>query len=236
MNSFQRPGFRQADIAATTANFMSRVYFWMMAGLALSGLVAYALASEPQQVINLVNNKLLFFGIIILQFGAVIVLSTLMNRMSLMLTTSLYLAYAILSGVTASIIFLVYSASSISQAFFLTAFSFLGLSMFGYLTKRDLGPVGTFCMMGLFGLIGIMFISFFVTSMQTGTFSMVVNVCAIIIFAGLTAYDTQKIKNSINGLVSAEDAKKAAISGALMLYLDFINLFFSILRLTGDRR
>jgi uncharacterized protein len=236
MNSFQRPNSRQMDVATTTATFMSRVYFWMMAGLVLSGLVAYALATDPQRVINLVNNKLLFFGIIILQFGAVIVLSTLINSMSIMLTTSLYLGYAILSGVTASIIFLVYSAASISQAFFLTAFSFLGLSMFGYMTKRDLGPIGTFCMMGLFGLIGIMFISFFVSSMQTGTFSMVVNVCAIIIFAGLTAYDTQKIKNYNGGLVTSEQAKKAAISGALMLYLDFINLFLSILRLTGDRR
>jgi FtsH-binding integral membrane protein len=91
-------------------------------------------------------------------------------------------------------------------------------------------------MMGLFGLIGIMFISFFVPSMQTGTFSMVINVCAIIIFGGLTAYDTQKIKNSVYGLGTSEQTKKAAINGALMLYLDFINLFLSILRLTGDRR
>lgn len=237
MNSYRNNNnFRQIDASATASAFMSRVYFWMMAGLALSGTVAYWLASDPQRVINLVNNKFLFFGIIALQFAAVIVLSLAINRMGVMLTTSMYLGYAVLTGITFSIIFLAYSAASISQAFFVTSFGFLGLSLFGYFTKRDLGPIGTFCIIGLFGVIGLMLVGMLFPSTMTNGVSMFINIASIVIFAGLTAYDTQKIKNFNYMQASADDAKKYAISGALMLYLDFINLFLSILRLMGDRR
>jgi len=237
MNSFdQRGNYRQVGVALSTSSFMSRVYFWMMLGLLLSGIVAFQVASNPDRVISLVSNKLFFYGLFILQFGAVIALSAFINRMSIMLATSLYLGYTILTGITFSTIFLVYSIPSISQAFFITAFSFAGLSMFGYVTKRDLGPIGSFCMMGLFGLIGLMLVTMFFPSTQTYGVMMTINIASIVIFAGLTAYDTQKIKNYNYASASPEQAKKEAIRGALMLYLDFINLFLSILRLTGDRR
>lgn len=237
MNSFDRGGnFRQAGMALTNASFMSRVYMWMMLGLVLSGGVAYSVASDPARVIDLIRNPLLFYGLIILQFGAVIALSAFINRMSVMFAASLYLGYAILTGITFSTIFLVYSLPSISQAFFITAFSFAGLSVFGFVTQRDLSPIGSFCMMGLFGLIGLMLVTMIFPSTQTYGVMMTINVAAIFIFAGLTAYDTQKLKNFNSAIASPEQAKRETIRGALMLYLDFINLFLAILRLTGDRR
>jgi FtsH-binding integral membrane protein len=156
--------------------------------------------------------------------------------MSALLTTVIYLGYAALSGITFSVIFIAFTKESIYQAFFITAFAFTGLSVFGFITKRDLGPLGSFCMTGLFGLIGFILITFLFPSILTNAVSMTIDVLAILIFSGLTAYDTQKIKN-FNVANGTEDVvKKAAISGALMLYLDFINLFLSILRLFGDRR
>lgn len=235
MNSFDQRS-RFAGVALSSSSFMSRVYFWMMLGLLISGGVAFQLASDPQRVMELISNKLFWYGLFFLQIAAVICLSAMIQRMSIMLAASLYLAYAILTGITFSSIFLVYSIGSISQAFFITAFGFLGLSMYGFATKRDLGPIGSFCTMGLFGLIGLMLVTIFFPSTQTYGVSMTINVLAIVIFSGLTAYDTQKIKSYNFAGASAEQAKKEAIRGALMLYLDFINLFLAVLRLTGDRR
>jgi FtsH-binding integral membrane protein len=240
MNSFdQRNQYnvaRQQELAASNATFMSRVYFWMMLGLLISGLVAYEVAGSQALIMRLVSNKFLWFGLIILQFGAVIALSGFVERMSVFLTSFVYVGYAVLSGVTFSVIFFAFTAESISQAFFITSFSFIGLSAFGYITKRDLSPIGSFCMTGLFGIIGLMLVGFIFPSIMTDAVQWAVNVCGIIIFAGLTAYDTQKIKNYNVAPISSDISKKQAIHGALTLYLDFINLFLMILRLTGDRR
>ncbi len=136
-----------------------------------------------------------------------------------------------------SSIFLVYTGSSIAEVFGVTAFGFAGLSGVGYVTKRDLGPVGSFCMMGLFGLIGFGLLSMFFPSLMTGGGSFVFSIVGIIVFAGLTAYDTQKIKGmNAPGNEGTDAGRKKAIFGALTLYLDFINLFLSLLRLTGRRR
>lgn len=228
--------FSSRELSQSNAMFMSRVYFWMMLGLLLSGVVAYEVASTPALVTKIFSHSLVWIGLIVVQFAAVISLSALINRMSAVLTTLIYLGYAALSGVTFSIIFLVFTSQSISEAFFITAFAFIGLSLFGFITKRDLGPLGSFCMTGLFGLIGFIFVTFLFPSILTNAVSLTINALTILIFSGLTAYDTQKIKNfnMIGG--DPEMVKKAAISGALMLYLDFINLFLSILRLFGDRR
>jgi FtsH-binding integral membrane protein len=183
------------------------------------------------------GNRLLFWGLIIAQLGAVVVLSGLINRISGLIATLIYFLYAGLTGLTLSSIFLVYSGSSIAQAFGVTAFGFAGLSAFGYVTKRDLGPVGSFCMMGLFGLIGFGLLSMFLPSLMTQGVSFVFSIVGIIVFAGLTAYDTQKIKAmNAPGDEGTDAGRKKAIFGALRLYLDFINLFLSILRLTGRRR
>jgi len=229
--------FGLTSIAADNARFMSRVYGWMTGGLCLTGAVAWNVAGNPQLVQAILGNRLLFWGLIIAQLGAVFLLSGLINRISGLTATLIYFLYAGLTGLTLSGIFLVFTGSSISQVFAVTAFGFAGLSGFGYLTKRDLGPVGSFCMMGLFGLIGFGLLSMFFPSLMGEGASFVYSIVGIIVFAGLTAYDTQKIKGMTAPRSEGTDAaRKTAIFGALRLYLDFINLFLSLLRLMGRRR
>jgi FtsH-binding integral membrane protein len=227
----------EQSIAEENVRFMTGVYKWMTIGLSLTGLIAYFLSTNKEVVYQIVTNKLLFYGLIIAQLGLVIWLSARVNKMSAMKATLVYLAYAGLTGVTFSTIFLAYTAESIQSAFFLTAFSFAGLSLFGFVTKRDLGPVGTFCHMGLWGIVGFSILAIFFPSMLGGKMGMIFSLVGVIVFAGLTAYDTQKIKQSnIIGNEGTEEDHKETIIGALTLYLDFINLFLMILRLMGNRK
>lgn len=220
-----------------TANFMSRVYLWMMIGVFLTGIVSYSVASNPVWASAIFSHPPIFWGLVIAQLLAVIVLSALIEKMNVALAGFIFLGYAALTGVTLSIIFLAYTQQSIASAFIVTTASFAGLSVFGYMTKRDLGPIGAFCIMGLFGIIAISILSFFVHSLMSNTVQMAISAAGVLIFSGLTAYDTQKIK-LLNARIGNNTAiaKKEAIHGALMLYLDFINLFLSILRLMGRRR
>ena len=223
-------------IAQSNATFMSRVYFWMMLGLIISGGLAYTIGNSPALLATLYSNRILWIGLIVLQLGAVVGLSAFINKVNLALTVLLYIAYAALTGVTFSVIFLTFTQQSIAEVFFITSLAFIGLSTFGFATQRDLGPLGSFCMTGLFGLIGFILITLLFPSIMTNAVSMTINTLAILIFAGLTAYDTQRIKSFNPGLGAPELAQKAAISGALMLYLDFINLFLNLLQLVGDRK
>jgi len=227
----------QSAIAAENARFMSRVYGWMTGGLCVTGAVAWNVAGDPALVQTIFGNRMLFWALIIAQLGAVAALSFLINKISGAVATVIYILYAALTGLTLSSIFLLYTGSSIAQVFGVTAFGFAGLSFFGLVTKRDLGPVGTFCMMGLFGLIGFGLLSMFFPSLMGAGGSFVFSIVGIIVFAGLTAYDTQRIKAmNVPGSEGTDGARKTAIFGALTLYLDFINLFLSLLRLTGRRR
>jgi FtsH-binding integral membrane protein len=226
-----------AAVAAENARFMSRVYGWMTGGLCLTGAVAWNVAGNPALVQTIFGNRLLFWGLIIAQFGAVIALSALINKINALTATLIYFLYAGLTGLTLSSIFFLYTGSSIAQAFGVTAFGFAGLSGFGYVTKRDLGPVGSFCTMGLFGMVGFAVLSMFFPSLMGEGASFVSSIVGIIVFAGLTAYDTQRIKAmNVPGSEGTDVGSKKAIFGALTLYLDFINLFLSLLRLTGRRR
>jgi hypothetical protein len=226
-----------AALAAENARFMSKVYSWMTVGICLSGGVAYQVGNSPEIVETIITNRLLFWALIIAQLGAVFYLSLAMKKISSITAALVYLTYAALTGLTLSVIFLVYTRSSIGSVFGLTAISFAGLSGFGYITKRDLGPVGSFCMMGLFGMIGYSLLSFLFPGMMAGVANQVYSAVGIVVFAGLTAYDTQKIKSmNVLGNEGTDDDRKEAIYGALTLYLDFINLFLSLLRLMGKRR
>src|ERR1700684_322572 len=147
---------------------MSRVYGWMTGGLCLTGVVAWNVSGNPQLVQTIFGNPVLFWGLIIAQLGAVIALSWLINRISAMLATLIYFLYAGLTGLTLSSIFLVYTGSSIAEVFGVTAFGFAGLSVAGFTTKRDLGPLGAFCTMGLFGLVGYGLLSMFFPSLMGG--------------------------------------------------------------------
>jgi uncharacterized protein len=229
--------FGSVSISLENARFMSRVYGWMTAGLCLTGAVAWNVSGNPQLVQTIFGNQALFWGLIIAQLGAVMALSWLINRINAFTATLIYFLYAALTGLTLSSIFLAYTGSSIAQVFGVTAFAFAGLSGFGFVTKRDLGPVGSFCMMGLFGLIGFGLLSMIFPRLMSAGASFVFSIVGIIVFAGLTAYDTQKIKGmNVPGSEGTDAARKSAIFGALMLYLDFINLFLSLLRLMGRRR
>jgi len=224
-------------ISEENARFMTGVYRWMTFGILITGFISYFIGTSPTLVGTIITNKFLFFGLIIAQFGAVIYLSAGIRKMSAWRATIVYLLYSALTGTTLSVIFQAYTSDSIQSAFFTTAFSFAGLSAFGYFTKRDLGPIGTFCGMALWGLIGFGILSMFFPGMMAGRGSMLYSIFGIVIFAGLTAYDTQKIKNmNIIGNEGTDEDHKETIMGALTLYLDFINLFLMILRLMGGRR
>jgi hypothetical protein len=226
-----------ASIATENARFMSRVYGWMTGGLCLTGAVAWNVSGNPALVQTIFGNRLLFWALIIAQLGTVFALAWFINRIGALTATLIYFLYAGLTGLTLSSIFLVFTGSSIAQAFAVTAFGFAGLSGFGYVTKRDLGPVGSFCMMGLFGLVGFGLLSMLFPALMTEGANFVFSIVGIIVFAGLTAWDTQKIKAmNAPGSEGTDAGRKKAIFGALRLYLDFINLFLSLLRLTGRRR
>jgi hypothetical protein len=229
--------FTDGDIVAReNSAFMTKVYQWMSIGVLLTGVIAALIGTNEELVRTIIMNKVLFWVVIIAQFGLVISISGFIKRMNVMTATSLFLLYSALTGVTFSVIFAIYTMASIQSAFFTTAIGFGGLTAFGYMTKKDLGPVGSFCVMGLFGMVGYSLLAMFFPSMMGGAAGLVYSLIGLIIFAGLTAYDTQKIKMLGRQAASEEDRGRATILGALTLYLDFINLFMMILRLTGDRR
>jgi FtsH-binding integral membrane protein len=215
------------------AGFMTRVYQWMAIGVLLTALVAALIAQNQTWAMTIATNKMLMWGLIIAQFGLVISLSAMINRMSAALATGLFFAYAALTGVTFSTLFLIYNLADIQSAFFTTSIGFAGLSAFGLVTKKDLGPVGSFCIMGLFGLVGYSLLAMFFPAMMGGAAGLVVSLIGLLIFAGLTAYDTQKIKLMGQHAINDEERSKITVLGALTLYLDFINLFLIILRFTG---
>lgn len=216
--------------------FMSKVYLWMTLGLMLTGFVAYIVSADEQILYAIASNKILFWGLIIAEFGLVIALSAAINKINSMTAIAMFLLYAVLNGATLSLFSLIYTQESIQSAFFTSAASFAGLSAFGFFTKRDLGPVGNFCTMGLFGLIGFSILSMFFPSMMSTMGSQIYGLVGIVVFAGLTAYDTQIIKHMAPNTSDIESHRKGAIMGALKLYLDFINLFLFILRMQGRRK
>ena len=222
--------------AETRARFMSQVYTWMSLGITLSALVAWYVSQSEDMLSLILQNRNVFMGVMIAEIGLVIGLSALMPRLAASTATFMYFLYCALSGVTLSVIFLTYTQDSIVGVFASTAVAFAGLSLVGYTTKRDLGPVGTFCSMALFGMLGFALLSWFFPSLWSEQSQTVYSIVGVVVFSGLTAYDTQKIKAMATGGLDSEQGRKGAIFGALMLYLDFINLFLSLLRLAGRRR
>lgn len=225
------------SISEENARFMSGVYKWMTFGVLLTAFIAYYVSTSKAITNYLFTNKILLLLLIFVFLASAVSLSFFIKRMSALLATIIYFFFASVSGFLFSVIFVVYTMESIQGAFLTAACGFAGLSAFGYITKKDLGPIGTFCHMGLWGLIGFSILALFFPSMMSGQLEMIYSLVGIVVFAGLTAYDTQKIKNSniIGNEGSAEDHKETII-GALTLYLDFINLFLMILRLMGNRR
>ncbi len=219
---------------AETQRFFVKVYGWMSLALIVTGLVAIWAASNDDVVSILANSRWFFIGLLILEFALVAFLVGWIMKMSSQSATLIFILYSILNGFTLSIVFLVYTAESIASTFFITAGTFAIMSIYGYFTKSDLTKLGNLLLMGLIGLIIASAVNMFY---QNETLYWITTYAGILIFIGLIAYDTQKIKNlNIIGNEGTDEDKKEAIIGALTLYLDFINLFLKLLRLLGKRK
>jgi FtsH-binding integral membrane protein len=214
--------------------FFPKVYNWMTVGLGVSALASLLTLYTPAMFRLVFGNKAVFFGLLIAELLVVITLSGAIQRLSAAAATGFFLLYSVLSGVTLAAIFALYTQSSIASAFFVTAGTFGAMSVYGHVTRRDLTSWGSFLFMGLIGFLLASVVNIFLKSEMI---YWVTTYCGILIFVGLTAYDTQKLKVlAQGGFADGETRHKAAILGALRLYLDFINLFLLLLRVLGRRR
>ena len=219
---------------AISNTFFRKVYLWMTAGLAVTALASFLMLSSASAQQLIFGNRMVFYGLIFAELGLVIAMSAAINRISAATATLMFLGYSALNGVTFAAIFLLYTNSSIASAFFVTAGTFGAMSVYGYATKRDLTGFGSFLFMGLVGIIIASVVNIF---LQSEMIYWITSYIGVFVFVGLTAYDTQKIKQiGQSGFASEEARHKAAILGALRLYLDFINLFLMLLRIMGNRR
>ncbi|HQS84855.1 MAG: hypothetical protein B7Y25_07955 [Alphaproteobacteria bacterium 16-39-46] len=213
--------------------YMLKVYNFMGLGLGLTGLVSFIVSQTPSLIEALYANSMLALVFLFLPFGLVLYLQFKIKDMSFQKAQAMFWLYAALMGLALTPIFLVYTGTSIARVFFITAGTFGSMSLYGYTTQRDLSAWGSFLFMGLIGIIIGGLVNIF---LQSSAFQFALSIIGVLIFTGLTAYDTQTIKEIYASSDSQEIAGKKAIMGALTLYLDFINLFLMLLRLFGDRR
>ena len=214
------------------ADFLRGVYGWMCGGLAITALTAWIVANSPSVTRAIATNSLLFWALVIAQFGIVITLSARVSKLAAGTASALFIAYSALTGVTLSFILLVYTAQSIASTFVISAGMFGSLALYGTFTRRNLSGFGQFMFMGLIGLVLASLIGMF---WQNDGLQFMISLVGIVVFAGLTVWDAQRLK----GLAFATNiggTSSYTIVGALALYLDFINLFLFLLRFLGGRR
>ncbi|SHK81720.1 Bax inhibitor-1/YccA family protein [Xylanibacter ruminicola] len=224
---------RELSMSAAFPVLMRKVYVWMTLALALTGFTAYGVATSPGIITALYSNSILLWGLVIAEFAIVFGVSAAINRLSLTTATLLFVLYSVINGALFSSIFLVYTMSSIASVFFITAGTFGVMALVGYTTKKDLSSMGKILFMALIGIIIATIVNIF---LKSSGLEMIVSYLGVLIFVGLTAYDTQKIKNMLLMAPDASEAsQKIALLGALNLYLDFINLFIYLLRIFGRR-
>ncbi len=215
--------------------FMRNVYQWMTVGLGITAMVAWTVAGSASAQSLILGNSFVLIALVIAQLGIVVALSAAIHKMSSFMASALFLAYSALTGLTMSSIFIVYPMGAIANAFFVSAGTFLAMSVYGMVTKRDLTSMGSFLTMGLFGILIAMVVNIF---LQSAIMDFVISAVGVLVFTGLTAYDTQKIKLfAANAPIGDATAiRRGVILGALTLYLDFINLFLMMLRLFAGNR
>lgn len=224
---------RAWEVSQAFPVLMRKVYVWMSLALAITGFTAYGVATSPGLMQAIYANQFFFWGLIIAEFALVIGVSAAIDRLSLATATLMFILYSVINGALLSYIFIVYTASSVSTAFFITAGTFAAMALYGYTTKTDLTSWGKLLLMALIGLIIATLVNVFVKSSM---FDLILSYVGVLIFVGLTAYDSQKIKQMLLEAPDAgEAAQKVALLGALSLYLDFINLFLYLLRIFGKR-
>lgn len=215
--------------------YMAQVYGWMTCGLLLTAFVSWFAVRTPRVMEFVFSSQITFFGLIILQLAVVFVLSGLVHKMSGALATGLFMLYSALTGLTMASIFLVYTYSSIATTFFVTAGMFGAMTLYGYTTKRDLSKMGSLLFMALIGILVASLVNYW---LKSPALMWAITYIGVVVFVGLTAYDTQKLKymgENIN-IDDKENLRRYSIVGALTLYLDFINLFMMLLRIFGNRR
>jgi FtsH-binding integral membrane protein len=220
--------------AAVESRFLTRVYGWMAAGLAVTALVSSVTVSSPELLRFIFGNRFVFWGLLLGELGLVAWMSGLVGRMSAGMASGIFLLYSALNGLTLSAVFLVFTRESLASTFLVSAATFGAMSAYGLATKRALDGLGSFCFMGLVGVIIASIVNLFLRSSMLG---FVTSCVGVIVFVGLTAYDTRRLKIMAAAVdADSEEGRRGAVSGALALYLDFINLFLMLLNLFGRRR
>ena len=217
------------------ASLFRSVYVWMTLALVITGFTALYVAKSYTLLNLMLQNQMAFWGVLITKLKLVFYMSARINRISFTTATILFIVYSILNGVTMSMLFLIYTMSSIATTFFVTAGTFGAMALFGYATKKDLTRIGNLCIMGVIGLIIASLVNMF---LHNSMMDLIISYVGVLLFVGLTAYDSQKIKQMLSGedIEVNETTQKIALMGALTLYLDFINLFLYLLRILGDRK
>lgn len=222
---------RELEMSTTFATLMRKVYLWMTLALVITGFTAYAVATRNALTELVWSNSSVMWILLIAELALVIGISAAINKLSLTVATLLFVLYSVVNGAVLSSIFFVYTEGSIATAFFVAAATFGAMSLYGYFTKADLSSWGKILIMALIGLIIATIVAIFVPGIST-----IVSYVGVLIFVGLTAYDTQKIKQMcLQAPDAGENMQKYALLGALSLYLDFVNLFLYLLRIFGRR-
>ena len=220
------------QVAVGLREYMLKVYNYMATGLGLTGLPAYFVAITPS-LFNAIYGTPLYWIVALAPLGFVFYLSARLHRISFSKAQTMFWLFSGVMGLSMAYIFIAYTGASIARVFFITAGTFAGMSLYGYTTKKDLSGWGSFLFMGLIGIIIAMIVNIF---LQSGMLSFIISCVGVLVFVGLTAYDTQRIKEMYYAADTAEISGKKAVMGALKLYLDFINLFIMLLHLFGQRR
>lgn len=221
--------YRENYASPTSVSVINQAFAWMFGGLLLTALASFAVESSNSLANLILNNNIIFFGLIIVELALVFFLSIRIQKLSFGAALFTFLVYSLLNGLTISAIFFIYTASSIASVFVISALIFGIMALIGYTTKRDLTSIGNLALMALIGVILASLVNLF---LKNGTVSLVISYLAVVIFVGLTAFDTQKIKRMSESGAGAN----MGIYGALALYLDFINIFLNLLRIFGRQR
>ena len=232
-NFYNQVEERAQSSALSFPALMSKVYLWMTLALVVTGMTAYYVASSPAILYAIVSNQIAFWGLFIGELVLVFVLSSRIMSLSFVTASLMFVIYSIMNGVFFSFILLAYTEQPIATTFLITAGTFAAMSLFGFVTKRDLSTMGRILFMLLIGLLIATVVNIF---MKAEGLTLILNYAGVVIFVGLTAYDTQSIKQMLQEHGDKEGAEKIALLGSLSLYLDFINLFIYLLRFFGESR
>lgn len=225
---------RQFEASEAFPVLMRKVYVWMTLALVITGMTAYYVATNETIMMTILTNKILFYGLLFAELGLVMGVSAAINRLSLLTATLLFILYSIINGATLSMIFLAFDIASIAKVFFITAGTFGAMAVIGYTTKADLSSLGRILFMALIGLIIATLANMF---FKSDGLTMILSYIGVLVFVGLTAWDSQKIKKMLMQAPDVDEStQKLALLGALTLYLDFVNLFLYMLRIFGNRR